>query len=99
MHTSDQALVTTTNRPRLPEVWARSGEAPLWVSICLYAAARSEGGMLRLEPGELRQAFVPDAPDQVGLSAISGAIRRAKAAGWLQPTSTARCLILGRPRQ
>ena len=85
----------STPVPTLSEVWSRSGEAPIWVAVALYAAAHADPatGIAHLRARELREAVAPLAtPD-----AISRAIRRAVAAGWLMPESSAWCLRLARP--
>jgi len=85
---------TPTRRQPLAEVWARSGACPVWVAVALYAAANADAyGVAKLRAGQLREAVAPHAtPD-----AVSRAIRRAVAAGWLAEGSSAWCLRLARP--
>jgi hypothetical protein len=73
------------------DAWARSGEAPLWVAIALYALRRAQlDGVARLHPGELRAAVAPWASRQT----VSNAVRRAVRAGWLEPDSTGCRLVV-----
>lgn len=92
--------VTRTNRPAptpvpLSGAWARSGRAPLWVAVALYAAAEADPstGVARLRAGELREALAPHTTANV----VSAAIRKAVACGWLAEGSSAWRLILARP--
>ncbi len=80
-------------KPNVAECWATSNQAPLWVAVALYAAARADPatGTLALSPGELARAL------GVGGSSLSQAIRRAVQAGWLAPGSSAYRLQVARP--
>lgn len=82
-------------RTPIAEVWATSNKAPLWVAVALYAAAHADPatGNVALPPGRLAAAL------GVAGSTLSQAIRRAVAAGWLAPGSSAYLLILMRPDQ
>lgn len=78
----------------LADKWARSGQAPLWVAIALYAAANCDPvtGRATMSRGELRRELGHGAT----AATVSQAIRRAVAAGWLDASSTAWCLVLAR---
>ncbi|MDF1705058.1 MAG: hypothetical protein P1U38_09815 [Aeromicrobium sp.] len=79
-------MAASTNVARL---WSRTQRAPLWVSISLYALAHADlDGRVDLAPSHLRYVFRTDAPT------VSRAITRAVEAGWLDPTSSARCLVV-----
>lgn len=78
----------------LPDTWARSGAAPLWVSVALYAVAHADRlGCVQLQPGQLRRDLAPD----YSAESVSRAVKRAVAAGWLDPGSTGLLLRLARP--
>lgn len=75
----------------IAEAWATSNQAPLWVSVALYAVANADGqGHAVLRPGQLRSALNVSGPR------VSDAIRRAVQAGWLASDSTAYCLVVRR---
>ena len=74
-----------TRRPNTAEAWATGGQAPLWVSVALFAVARADAvGVAWLRPGELRKTVAPMASK----SSVSQAITRAVQAGWLVEGST-----------
>ena len=77
--------------------WARSCEAPLWVSVALFVAAAADPttGTLTLKRGELRRKVDPITSKQ----AIYSAVARAIVAGWLAPGSTTTDLQLERPHR
>lgn len=78
----------------IAERWATSRQAPLWVSVSLFAVSMADPvtGMAVMRAGQLREAVAPDASQ----SALSNAIARAVRAGWLAPGSTAWCLRVRR---
>jgi hypothetical protein len=85
--------MSAPTRPTVAECWATSNQAPLWVAVALYAAAKADPttGTLALAPGTLARAL------GVGGSSLSQAIRRAVRAGWLADGSSAYRLQLARP--
>lgn len=78
-YTPREALRCQAANPRLP----------LWVRVCAYAVAHATHGHARLYTGELR-----DLEPTASGPAMSDAIRRAVRNGWLDPRSSARCLVL-----
>jgi len=63
---------------------------PLWLRLAEYAATHATpGGMVFLNPGELR-----DALGIATTSEVSRAIRRAVDAGWLDRRSSTRVLLV-----
>lgn len=85
----------TDVRQPIAESWATSNQAPLWIAVALYAAANADPatGRAIMQPNQLRRAVAPGASG----STLSQAIRRAVRAGWLDASSSAWCLQLGRP--
>ncbi|GAB3663513.1 hypothetical protein GCM10027596_26780 [Nocardioides korecus] len=66
-------------------------QLPLWMRVAAYAEAHANRhGHCPLTPEQLHRGIDPTLPK----SSISEAIRRAITVRWLDPASTARCLIL-----
>jgi hypothetical protein len=76
--------------------WARraaDAQLPLWIRVVAYAEANAHpDGHCPLTPEQLHHGLDPT----LSKGAVSRAIARAVAYGWLNPTSSARCLVLDR---